>query len=213
MKRAKTIWCILAALVMLGAILLRSEVREISAVNDVAGISVDPAEKGEYLFGLEIAVPVKEGGFTVKSKVITVRAKNLSDALSQAALQGEYPLTLTHGSLIILGENMVKRDLNKISKILLTDWRGQMRPWMAVAKGCDGVEILRRNEGENLRAGLLSAQLQRAARSGQLQTRDAFSLCSRLLAGETVSLPVVTPLQEGYRISGSVTVKGGDGRG
>ncbi|MBQ6947870.1 MAG: hypothetical protein IJN42_07460 [Clostridia bacterium] len=210
MKGLKQIFPWVAVAVMLWAVIGRSEVREISAINDVAGISVDPGEGGKYTFGREVAVPAKEGAFTVKSKVISVQAKSLSEALRQAGLQSEYPATLTHGSLVVLNRRFLSEDLRKISKILLEDWQGQMRPWIAVATECDAAEILKRNERENLRAGLLSAQLRRAAAAGNIQTEDGISLCSRLLAGETVSLAAIVPSEEGYRIDGSVSVKGGN---
>ena len=192
--------------VMLLAVALRSDVQEITAVSDIAGISIDPGYDGKYVFGLEIAEPVKEGGFTVKSKLMQIQAKDLREALSQAGLQGEYPLTLTHGSLVVIHSSFIGKDLNNISEILLSQWSGQMRTYLAVADCCDAADILRQNEGENLRSALLSAQLRRADQKGQIDTLKAFALCSKIKAGEKVSLPLLALTEDGYRISGSVEV-------
>ena len=206
MKNQKMWMKYLAIALMLLTVALRSDVREISAVSDVAGISVDPGENGNYLFGLEIAAPAKGDGFTVGSKLMQVQAKTLSDALERAGLRGEYPTVLTHGSLVVIHADLAGSDLNQISEMLLEEWKGQMRTYMAVADGCDAADILRQDERENLRAGLLSAQLRRADQNGQVDTEQAFALCSRVLNGETVSLPLVALDEEGYRISGNIQV-------
>ena len=196
----------LAIALMLLTVAVRSDVREISAVSDVAGISVDPGDNGNYLFGLEVAVPAKGDSFTVGSKLVQVQAKTLSDALEQAGLRGEYPTVLTHGSLVVIHADLACSQLSEISEMLLEEWQGQMRTYIAVADGCDAADILRQDERENLRAGLLSAQLRRADQKGQVVTEQAFALCSRALTGEAVYLPLVALDEQGYRISGSMQV-------
>lgn len=207
MRKYRSWFKYVAILVVLATVMLRSDVQEISAMQDVAGISIDPGEGENYTFGLELSVTEKESSFTVNSKLMKVQAKTLSEALEQAGLRNEYPVVLTHGSLIVLHAGLVGSDLGKISKMLLEDWKGQYRTFITVADGCDAAEILKLDEKENLRAGLLSAQVRRAARQGQIQTLPAAELLSNYLRGDVVSMPLVALGEQSYRISGSLTVR------
>ncbi len=179
----------------------------LSAVQDVAGISIDDVNKDGYLFGLELAVTDKENSFTVKSELMQVRAKSLQEALRLAGLQNEYPLVLTHGSLIVIHPDLLGRDIEKISQMLLEDWRGQTRTFIVVSDNCKAVDILRADEGENLRASQLSGQILRAVKNGEIKSLRALDTASRYLRGDEITLPLVTPNGKGYRISGSVDIR------
>lgn len=200
MKRNKLIY--LAAGVLVLSLWTGGQLREPSKVQSVAGIGIDPAGKGEYLFSLELAQTDKESAFTVKSEVLQLRAGSLDEALTLASLQNEYPVVLTHGSLVVLHPKLLGGEMENIASFLIGDWRGQSRAYLAVADGCDAAEILRADQEENLRAGNLSEQVRRVGGVMPLQ-----QFCSRYLAGETLSLTLVATKGEGYRISGSVSVR------
>ena len=138
--------------------------------------------------------------------MLTVKAANLQDALRQAGMENEFELTLTHGSLIVLDDSFLGRGMKDIAKILFQQWDGQMNTVVAVAQDCSAAEVLRSNECENLRAGLLSAQLRRAERQGVVRESGAFDIFSAILAERETALPVVTLAQNGYRILGSVQI-------
>ncbi len=207
MRKYRSWFKYIAIALVLMVVLLRSDVQEISAMQDVAGISIDPGNGENYTFGLELSVTEKENSFTVNSKLMKVQAKNLSEALAQAELRNEYPVRLTHGSLIVIHPDLLGRDLGRISKMLLQDWQGQYRTYIAVADGCDAADILKLDEKENLRAGLLSAQVRRAAENGTVDTLAAPRLLSDYLGGQTVSLPLVALSEQSYQISGSLTIR------
>jgi len=200
MKRKKLVY--LAAGVLVLSLWTGGRLYEPSKVQSVAGIGIDPAGRGEYLFSLELAQTDKESAFTVKSEVLQLRAGSLEEALAQASLQNEYPVVLTHGSLVVLHPKLLGGEMENIAAFLLGDWKGQSRAYLAVADGCDAADILRSGQGENLRAGNLSEQVRRVGGVMPLQ-----QFCSRYLSGETLSLTLVATKEEGYRISGSVNVR------
>ena len=175
-----------------------------SQVQNVAGVSVDPAGGGRYLFGLELANTDKEDSFTVKSEVLQVQASSLAEALELASLQNEYAVTLTHGSLVILHPDL---RMPALVEMLLTDWKGQSRAFLTVADGCKASEILRADAGENLRSGQLSEQVLRARRAGRIKVFALQEFCSRYLEGETLALPLVATQGKSYRISGSLQLR------
>ncbi len=181
-------------------------------MHDVAGISIDPSGDGRYLFGLELTSSEKENGFTVTSRLMTVPAKDLSQALEIAGLRSEFPVALTHGSLVVVHSDLTDRELSKISEMLLRQWTGQTDAYIAVADGCSGAEILKLDEKENLRAGLLSAQIRRSAEKGNTKALKMFEFTARYLRGDTVELPLVTADRQGQRIVGSIAVQRSDVR-
>ncbi len=189
------------------ALFLAQAIPELSAVQDVAGISIDKPNKEGYLFGLELAVTDKENAFTVKSELMQVRAKSLSEALRRAGLQNEYPLVLTHGSLIVIHPDLLGRDIEQICGMLLRDWQGQTRTFIVVADRCKAVDILRADKGENLRAGQLSEQVKRACENGEINTLRALDSASRYLRGDKITLPLVATSDKGYQINGSVDIR------
>lgn len=199
-------WCV-AALTVTVLILCQNHL-ELREIQDVAGISIDPAGNGKYKFGLELAETDKQNGFTINSEVMTVEAETLQNALAQAGLDNEYPVVLTHCGLIVLNEQLPAGEMNKICKNLLADWRGQTDAYICVADGCAAEQILRRDENENLRAGLLSAQVKRASKQGICPTDCMPAVCNRYLAGKTVSLPRLALSEHGYRIVGSTLIGG-----
>lgn len=207
MKKLRPYLKYMAVGALLITLWLSRDMKDLSKVQDVAGISIDPAGENEYLFGLELAVTEKENSFTVTSELIRVRASSLSEALERAGLQNEFPLVLTHGSLIVLHPDLLSRDMDKVSRMLLTDWSGQRRAFITVADGCDAADILSADEGENLRAGQLSQQVMRARQEGKLETLQALDTASRYLRGDTLSLPLVALNGKGYRISGSIEIR------
>ncbi len=212
MKINKRWLVLLSVAVMALCLLLRSNVQEISAVSDVAGIAVDPAENGTYRFSFLVTTVDKESAFTVKTKLLQVQAADLRKALRRAGLQSEFTLTLTHGSMVVINGRLLGEDMNKISKMLFTQWQGRMDTVLALTENCAAQSILQTMEGENLRAGLLGEPLRRACRNGDLECVDAFVLSSRILSDSGAPLPLITLLEDGYRICGSVLVQGGDRR-
>ena len=207
MKVLRPYFKYIAVGVMMLALFLAKSTNGLSAVQDVAGISIDEANKDGYLFGLELAVTDKENAFTVKSELMQVRAGSLKEALRLAGLQNEYPLVLTHGSLIVIDSDLLGRDIEKISQMLLEDWQGQTRAFIVVSDHCRAADILRADEGENLRALQLSGQVLRATQNGEITSLRALDTASRYLRGDKVSLPLVSTDGKGYRISGSVDIR------
>lgn len=196
-----------APLVFVLLLWLTREVKAPSQVQNVAGVSVDPAEDGKYLFGLELANTDKENSFTVKSEILQVRAAGLAEALELASLQNEYVVTLTHGSLVIVHPDLLGTRMPALIEMLLTEWKGQSRAFLTVADGCDASDILRSDAEENLRSGQLSEQVLRARRSGRICVFTLQEFCSRYLTGETVALPLVAKKDKSYRISGSLQLR------
>ena len=207
MKRYRPLFKYLVIGVLLLVLLINRQHPEISTTQGVAGISIDPGKGGEYVFGLELANPDKESGFTVKSETMTIVAADLRQALDKAGLQNEFPVTLTHGSLIVLHADLIGSDMSKISEMLLEQWSGRCQVYMTVADGCRGQDVLRSGEGDNLRAGFLSEQIRRADREGKITTLAALDTASRYLRGEAVSLPLLSVSEESYRISGCISIR------
>ncbi len=206
MKRLRPYLKFIAVGALVLTLWLARDLRDLSEVQDVAGISIDPAEEG-YLFGLELALTDKEKGFTVTSELLKVQAHSLSEALETAGLQNEFPLVLTHGSLIVLHPDLLSGEMGDIAAMLLADWRGKDRAFITVADGCDAADILSADEGGNLRAGQLSSQILRARSEGKIETLRAPDVCSRYLRGDTLSLPLVATHGKSYRISGSIEIR------
>lgn len=208
MTRLRPFLKFLAVGALMVSLIVAKRVPKLSSVQSVAGISIDPAVNGQYLFGLELAVTDKENGFTVSSELLQVRAPSLAKAIQRAGLQNEYPLALTHGSLVVLHPKLLGTDMTKLSKMLLGDWQGQTRTYIAVADGCDAADILRADEGENLRSGALSEQIERACKNEEISVLQAQATVSKYLGGESVSLPLIAANGKGYRISGSMEIGG-----
>ena len=199
MKHKKTVFKVLALIVLLAVLLYSAKYRDISKVRQVVGVSVDRAWGGRYIFGLEYADSDKQGNFTVKSKRVSVVANDLSEALAQAGLQGEYPLSLTGGSLVVICDDLLSSSMSDISEILLRQWTGRSDASIAVSDG-SAAAILSAGKHTDLRSGQLNAQLCRAG--GVSVTEGA----SRYLQGEALSLPLVRADEEDYSISGSIEI-------
>ncbi len=174
---------------------------------DIAGISIDPDANGQYWFGLELCETDKENGFTVKSDIISVRAKSVEDAIFYASLQNDYPVRLSHASLVVLNGSLLAKDVQSISSMLLKDWKGQSHGFLAVAEGCRAIDILQHEKNENLRSTQLSDQIDRCVKAGGLNCQTLLQSASRYMDGQTVSLPLIAPDTKGYRVSGSVDIR------
>lgn len=196
----------IAVIVAIFALIIASSLPELSAVQDIAAISIDEGEGGKYIFGFDLAVYDKLNNFTVRSETMQVQASTLEEAMEQAGLQNEYPLTLTHCSLVVTSGKLLGQ-MNDITKMLISQWQGQCEVYLVLSDGCDAVDILMQDDEQNLRAGLLSRQIRRACQAGTLSAENALMSASAYLEGQSVSLPLVALGDNGYRISGQVQLK------
>ena len=193
----------IASIVAVFALIIAGSLPELSAVQDIAAISIDESRNGGYIFGFELAVSDKSDNFTVKSVTMQVQASTLDEAIELAGLQNEYPLTLTHCSLVVIGGKLLG-EMEDISAMLIAQWQGQCEVYLVLADGCKAVEILEQDNEQNLRAGLLSRQIKRACLAGTLSAKNALASASEYLDGRSVALPLVALSEDGYRISGQV---------
>lgn len=208
MKKYKRFYKYIAIFAVMAVLIMSRNLKELRELQDVAGISIDPAENGKYLFGLELAETDKQNSFTINSELLTVEAETLPEALRLAGFANDYPVVLTHGGLVVINEQLIGKPMKNICEDLLEHWHGQTAAYLCVADGCDAFRILQRDEKENLRAGLLSAQVGRADRQGISPTDPILTVCSHYLGGKAVRLPLLTLTTDGYRIGGSTLIGG-----
>lgn len=122
--------------------------RELDEVGNVIAMGIDAAEEGMILVSYQFAIPKPEGGKGDASKstvIITIKAPTISEALNLLNSQIEYVPSLSHIKVIILGEELARKGIDKILAPFMRyhEYRGSM--FVVVAKGT-AKEILEENK-------------------------------------------------------------------
>lgn len=122
--------------------------RELDEVGNVIAMGLDAAEEGMLLISYQFAIPKPEGGKEDVSKstvIITVKASTIAEALNLLSSQIEYIPSLAHIKVIILGEELARRGVDKVLAPFLRyyEYRGSM--FVMVGKGT-AKEILEANK-------------------------------------------------------------------
>lgn len=112
--------------------------RELDEVGNVIAMGIDAAEEGMILVSYQFAIPKPEGGKDDASKsmvIITIKAPTISEALNLLNSQIEYVPSLSHIKVIILGEELARKGIDKILAPFMRyhEYRGSM--FVVVAKG------------------------------------------------------------------------------